>query len=139
VSCDVPSDRKPYKERPPNHKLVDVSFNDACDASPRVVLLSLTSNEPDDGLGDGDTANDIQGAVLNTDDRAFQLRAERSSQGSGRVYTATYRIRDASGNTAQRLGDRSRPAHQFTETVEALHHRCAARFGSEKRIQAPHS
>jgi hypothetical protein len=87
---------------PPNHKMVDVTaavrFNDTCDASPQVALLSLTSNEPDDGQGDGDTPSDIQGAAISTDDRAFQLRAERSSVGNGRDYTATYRVRDVSGN-----------------------------------------
>ena len=42
---------------PPNHKMVDiqatVSANDICDASPDVILTSITSDEPDNGLGDG--------------------------------------------------------------------------------------
>ena len=49
-------------------------------------------------MGDGDTPNDIQGAALGTDDRSFQLRAERSAKGTGRIYTVTYRATDASGN-----------------------------------------
>jgi predicted heme/steroid binding protein len=64
------------------------------------VLLSVTSNEPDNGLGDGDKPNDIQGAEFNTSDCAFQLRAERSGGGNGRVYTVTYRATDVSGNSA---------------------------------------
>jgi len=88
---------------PPNHKLVMVTATivarDICDPSPRVELLSITSNEPDDGLGDGDTPNDIQGAAFGTDDRSFFLRAERSGTGTGRTYVVTYRATDASGNS----------------------------------------
>jgi hypothetical protein len=88
----------------PNHRLVPITVtvvvDDGCDPAPAVTLLSITSNEPDNGLGDGDTPNDIQGAAVGTDDRQFLLRAERSGQGTGRVYTITYEARDGSGNTA---------------------------------------
>ncbi|MBI1956722.1 MAG: hypothetical protein HYS38_10040 [Acidobacteria bacterium] len=89
---------------PPNHLLspvtASIQLNDTCDASPSVKLVSITSNEPDNGLGDGDTPIDIDGAAFNTDDRSFSLRAERSAKGSGRAYTVTYRATDAAGNTA---------------------------------------
>jgi len=89
---------------PPDHRLVGVTatiqVTDICDASPTVELASITSNEPDNGLGDGDTASDIQGASFGTDDRSFFLRAERSGPGTGRIYTVRYRVRDASGNVA---------------------------------------
>ncbi len=68
-----------------------ISVGDACDPAPRVTLVSITSNEalaPDD----------IQGATLNADARSFKLRATRAGNGSGRVYTVTYRAADASGN-----------------------------------------
>ena len=65
-----------------------------------MTLLSVTSNEADDGLGDGDTAGDIQDATIGTDDRDVSLRAERSGTGTGRVYTLTYQARDAAGNTS---------------------------------------
>ena len=88
---------------PPNHKLVtitaSITVTDNCDPNPRVRLVSITSNEPDDGRGDGHTAGDVQGAAIGTDDRTFQLRAERSGRGTGRVYTVTYEASDASGNT----------------------------------------
>jgi hypothetical protein len=87
---------------PPNHKLRSVaaapSASDACDPTPAVTLVSVESSEPDDGLGDGDTAGDVQGAEAGTDDRAFQLRAERAGKSGGRVYTAVYSAEDSSGN-----------------------------------------
>ncbi len=83
---------------PPNHKLVPVTIavtvSDNVDPNPSVKLVSITC---DDGC---DLGNDAIGAALNTDDRQFQLRAERSGVGAGRTYTITYIARDASGNTA---------------------------------------
>ena len=74
-----------------------LTIDEACDEAPMVTLLSVESNEPDNGTGDGDTANDIQG-VDGGDDRYLQLRAERAGPGSGRVYTITYSVVDAAGN-----------------------------------------
>lgn len=89
---------------PANHKMVPVraSFtaSDRCDPNVVVTLVSVTSNEPDNGLGDGDTVHDIQGASPGTADTSFELRAERSGRGSGRVYTIVYRATDASGNAS---------------------------------------
>ena len=91
---------------PPNHKLVpivaSIRVSDICDPNPTVRLLSITSNEPDNGLGDGNTTADIQGATFGTDDRTFLLRAERSGTGNDRIYTVTYEARDASGNATVR-------------------------------------
>lgn len=89
---------------PPSHQLVtinaSISATDGCDPNPAVRLVSITSNEPDDAAGDGATPDDIQGAAFGTDDRAFQLRAERQGGGTGRVYTVTYQAQDAHGNVA---------------------------------------
>ena len=93
---------------PPNHKLVQITAtvdaSDVCSLSPKVQLASITSSDPDDGQGDGDQPHDIQalngGPVsIGTDVRSFLLRAERSGMTSGRVYTITYTVENASGNT----------------------------------------
>jgi hypothetical protein len=96
----------PTQMTPPNHKLVlitaTIAASDICDANPAVRVVSITSNEPDNGLGDGDVPNDIQGAVFGTDDRQFLLRRERGGTGRGRVYTITYSATDATGNQTVR-------------------------------------
>ena len=83
---------------PPDHKLVPVmaavKVSDDTDPNPGVKLVSITC---DDSC---DPSADIAGATLNTDDRQFQLRAERFGTGTGRTYTITYSATDASGNTA---------------------------------------
>jgi hypothetical protein len=93
---------------PPNHKMVDiaasVAVTDKCDPSPTFVLTSIISNEPDNGLGDGDTVNDIQKADIGKPDVQFQLRAERSGKGNGRVYTIVYTASDGSNNKASVTG-----------------------------------
>jgi hypothetical protein len=76
---------------PPNHKLVNISANLTLGAGyTQAKLISIICNELDNGLGDGNTINDIQGAAYGTDDRQFQLRCERSGKGSGRIYNVTY-------------------------------------------------
>ena len=78
---------------PPNHKMVTINATIAAasEAGPvNVSLVSIASNEPDNGLGDGDAVDDIQGEMIGTDDRTFRLRAERSAKGNDRVYTVTY-------------------------------------------------
>ncbi|GEM_PF-6229553 len=86
---------------PCNHQMetinISVTVSDNC-GTPEVTLVSIESNEPDNGAGDGDTPDDILLADEGTDDVSFQLRAERSGTGSGRVYTITYRATDANGN-----------------------------------------
>lgn len=91
---------------PPNHKMAQITasitVSDVCDPNPTVRVISITSSEPDNGLGDGDTTDDIQQANFGSDDRTFLLRSERSGGGNGRVYTVTYEASDASGNKTVR-------------------------------------
>jgi predicted extracellular nuclease len=86
---------------PANHKLASVEItataNDNLDPAPAIRLVSVTSNEADNGLGDGDTTGDIQ----IVDDFTLRLRAERAGKGAGRIYTLTYEARDFAGNASQ--------------------------------------
>jgi hypothetical protein len=90
----------------PDHKLepivAGIQVSDVCDPNPQVRLISIASNEPENGLGDGNTVPDVVNATLGADDREFLLRAERSGIGEGRVYAVTYEARDGSGNATVR-------------------------------------
>lgn len=83
---------------PANHRYVDVTAtitaSDDSGVEPTVELVSVVSDEPDDGEDDGSTVDD----VVVVDDTTFRLRAERSGSGDGRTYTVTYRATDGAGN-----------------------------------------
>ena len=85
---------------PPNHEYVEVKATvtafDIGDPKPKITLVSVTSNEPDNGVGDGNTIYDF--VIVN--DFTFNIREERTGTGSGRIYTITYKATDASGNYA---------------------------------------
>lgn len=68
---------------------------DNADPNVMTTLLSVTSDEPDVGLGRRDRPGDI----VIVDDTTFRLRAERSRRGDGRVYTISYQATDACGNS----------------------------------------
>jgi hypothetical protein len=83
---------------PKNHKMRDVTINytavDSC-AGVNCQITSITSNEPVDGTGDGDTSPDW--AIV--DEHHVQLRAESAGGSTGRIYTITVTCVDAAGNT----------------------------------------
>jgi len=90
---------------PPNHKMVNIVIkvstnNDS--VKPLTLTASVTSNEPQNGLGDGDMAPDWTAPVIDQANGVItlQLRAERSGNGNGRVYTVFVTATDFSGNTS---------------------------------------
>jgi endo-1,4-beta-xylanase len=90
---------------PPDHRYVTFPIaslvsaaTDTCDSGVglgSVVITQATSDEPDNGNGDGNTINDI---VIAPDCKSVQVRAERAGPLNGRVYHITLRVKDASGN-----------------------------------------
>ena len=55
------------------------------------AVTTAASSEPDNGLGDGDTANDIQVSGNGSLNPVLNLRAERAGNGNGRTYTIKLR------------------------------------------------
>jgi len=91
---------------PPDHNMVPVTINytntGSCQAT---CILTVSSNEPVLGTGDGDKSPDWQ--VL--DASHLLLRAERGGAGQGRVYTITYQVSDACGNMTEQSATVSVP------------------------------
>jgi hypothetical protein len=85
-----------------------VDAADNFDPDPTVTLVSVTSNQPDNGLGDGDLPDDI--VIVN--DFVFKLRAERGGGEGDRIYTITYQVTDDCGNVTY-----------VTATVTVVHDR----------------
>ena len=83
---------------PPNHDLrrvtAGVSVSDDSGEALPFTLVAVTSSEPDNGEDDGDTTGD----VVVVDATTFDLRAERSGTGNGRVYYVEYTATDSCGN-----------------------------------------
>jgi endonuclease G len=92
----------PDRLGPANHKMIDVAVAyTATDFSGApVCALTVSSNEPVNGAGDGNTIVDWQ--VV--DAHHVTLRAERAGGGTGRIYTVTVRCTDASGNLSTATG-----------------------------------
>ncbi|WP_071885486.1 rhamnogalacturonan lyase family protein [Rufibacter tibetensis] len=81
----------------PNHEMVDIKVSyTITDRNIVDVVVAVTSNEPENGLGDGDTGPDWE--VV--DAHNVKLRAERSATGKGRVYTITITATDVAGNVS---------------------------------------
>jgi large repetitive protein len=85
---------------PPNHKLIDVTVTaeavDAVDPMPQCRIFDVTANEPILGSGSGST--DFDWRI--TGDLELELRAERSGEGTDRIYRVHVVCSDASGNSA---------------------------------------
>ena len=85
---------------PPNHQMVNVNVSyDVSDNCGLVeCVLTVTSNEPVLGPGSGNTTPDWQVIDANN----VLIRAERSGQGNGRIYTITITCTDSSGNSSSK-------------------------------------
>jgi len=93
---------------PPNHKLHTFTIadlvsavTDSCNpglSAADVVITRVSSDEPENGCGDGNTLDDI---VIGADCRSAALRVERTGGGNGRVYTIALHVVDLTGNRTE--------------------------------------
>lgn len=96
----------PITKWPPNHKYVTfriadfvTSVTDNCSTITLddLVITQVTSDEPENAKGDGDTVGDI---VIATDRKSVDLRIERQGMGDGRGYAVTIEAVDDRNNAA---------------------------------------
>jgi len=81
---------------PPNHKYVDGQIAGVTDPDGDPVALTITGitqDEPVNDVADGNTSPDATIGL----NGAFQVRAERSGQGDGRVYRIAFDATDGQG------------------------------------------
>lgn len=108
ATLDVVDDEAPEVEAigvslwPPNHKMETVSVRDCiavedCDDDWHARIVSVSSDEPDNDRGDGNTDAD----VVALDAETVSLRSERQGGSNGRVYTISFEVEDGSGNLAE--------------------------------------
>ncbi len=98
---------------PPDHtyRNVTVAYTvaDNCSTSGAISCsLSVTSNEPINGTGDGDTSPDWQ--IVDT--HTVKLRSERAGNGSGRVYAVKITCTDQAGRSSSQTVNVTVPHNQ---------------------------
>lgn len=111
----------PYILWPPNHKMKDVEVRYTSNDNCGVVScrLEVSSSEPINGTGDGDTDPDWE--II--DDHHVKLRAERATHGDGRIYTITIICTDEQGNETRE-----------TVTVRVAHNITAPQSGRSFKV-----
>jgi hypothetical protein len=87
---------------PPNHRMVEITIGNITDPDSSIftfLIDEVLSDEPENGLGDGNTAPDyeITDTTLDTGEatQIVSVRSERSGLGDGRTYTITFTVDDA--------------------------------------------
>ncbi|MDA0272307.1 MAG: HYR domain-containing protein [Proteobacteria bacterium] len=109
---------------PVNHKLVSVgtgSVSDMCAEIGASLSISgvVTSNQPINGLGDGNTDTDWQFQDNGDGTFAILLRAERSGNEGERIYTVKITANDGNGNTTTVMFDVNVPHDQAKGSKKA--------------------
>lgn len=88
---------------PPNHKYRDIRLEDCiaeideCDPEWQAHIVAVSSDEPVNDTGDGNTEPDI----VVVDSETVSLRSERRGGSNGRVYTIDFEVEDGSGNVTE--------------------------------------
>jgi len=94
---------------PPNHKHFEIMIDDyilsVTDNCPGVsiedvIIDEISSDEPQNSTGDGNTIDDI---LMGNDCKTVKLLAERQGSGNGRVYSVNLAVVDAHGNIGTAL------------------------------------
>lgn len=84
----------------PNHQMelltIAVAATDAVTSAPACSVTDVSSNESQNGTGDGNSSEDwsITGPLT------LELRSERAGNGTGRIYTVAVRCSDEVGNAS---------------------------------------
>lgn len=85
---------------PPDHRYERIDVDDCirrveeCDPDWTAEIEWVSSDEPENGQGDGNTNDDI----VCVDDDTVRCRAERQGNGDGRVYTIKFEAKDRRNN-----------------------------------------
>ena len=106
---------------PPNHEMVDVTVGYTASGTCSVACsLSVSSNEPMNGTGDGNAAPDWQ--VM--DENHVLLRAERAANGADRTYSIAVDCTNSSGQSSAESVTVTVPfAESNSDTAAAAHKR----------------
>lgn len=112
---------------PPNHNYKTVTVadlvqgaSDGCDETidvNDVFISQVSSDEALNGSGDGNTGADI--VIAGNGCKSVQLRSERAGNGNGRVYTITFKVRDASGNVGTKTAKVTVPRSSNSAAVDS--------------------
>jgi hypothetical protein len=117
--CTFVAMASPDELWPPNHKMVPVTVSvnaaDGCgpDFASSCSIIDVTSNEPLNDIGDGNTDGDYE----ITGPLTVDLRAERAGPLKGRMYTITVECVDDAGNTSTRTAGVNTPHSKIVGNV----------------------